>query len=92
MPILEGRNTVRKKLTLIAVLAFCSMMLLDWVGVTGRRFPRNWNEALVQISINIGWTVFFTAVAYFVMMRPRRRRSSAEGSQQSDSDSKEGRR
>ena len=90
MSILET-HTVRKKLILIAVLAFCAMMLLDWVGVTGRRFPSNWNEALVQISINIGWTVFFTAVAYFVMMRPRRRRSSAAENQPSDSDSNAGR-
>ena len=70
--------TVKKKTVLIAVLGFCLLELLDWTGVTRGGFPSNWTEALIQVCVNIGWTVFFTAVSYFLMIRPRRRPSSPE--------------
>jgi hypothetical protein len=69
------RTTLRKKIVFIALLGFCLLQLLDWLGVTRGGFPSNWTEALIQALVNIGWTVFFTAVSYFVLMRPLRRPS-----------------
>ncbi len=76
VPRREMRSTLRKKLIFIALLGFCLLLLLDWTGVTGRGFPSNWSEALIQVCVNVGWTVFFTTVSYFVMIRPLRRPSS----------------
>ena len=67
-----------KQVVLIAVLGFCALELLDWTGITRGGFPSNWAQALFQICINIGWTAFATTVAYFIMIRPRRRPSSEE--------------
>jgi hypothetical protein len=70
--------TVKKKIIFIAVLGFCLLELLDWTGVTRGGFPSNFSEVLMQACVNIGWTFLFTAVSYFVMIRPRPRQSSPE--------------
>ncbi|HEV2416453.1 MAG TPA: hypothetical protein VGX94_01480 [Terriglobia bacterium] len=75
----EIRSSLRKKLIFIVVLGFCSLSLIDWTGITGRGFPSNWSEALIQVCINIGWTLFFTVVFWFVMIRPFWQSSSAKG-------------
>lgn len=71
-------NTQKRKLILIAIIGFCVLLLLDWIGVTGRGFPTNWIEALMQVCINIGWTALFTVVSYFALIRPRKRKSPPE--------------
>jgi hypothetical protein len=63
----------KRKLILIAIIGFCALLLLDWSGVTGRRFPASWSEALIHVGINIGWTALFTVVSYFALIRPRQR-------------------
>ena len=68
----------KRKLILIAVIGFCVLLLLDWSGLTGRGFPTNWIEALMQVCINVGWTALFTVVSYFALIRPRRRKSPPE--------------
>ncbi len=70
-------KTQKRKLILIAIIGFCALMLLDWSGMTGRGFPVNGAEALLQICINIGWTALFTVVNYFALIRPLRRSNSA---------------
>lgn len=67
-------NTAQKrKLIFSAVIAFCLLFPLDWTGVTGRGFPTSWAEASIELCVNVGWTILFTVVSYFVLIRPRRR-------------------
>jgi hypothetical protein len=63
----------KRKLIVIATVGFCLLLLLDWTGLTGRGFPTNWGEALIQVCVNIGWTFLFTVASYFVLIRPLRR-------------------
>jgi hypothetical protein len=63
----------KRKLIVIATVGFCLLLLLDWTGLTGRGFPTNWSEALIQVCVNIGWTFLFTVASYFVLIRPLRR-------------------
>ena len=72
------QNSSGSKLGCIAVLGFCALMLLDWTGVTGRGFPSNWGEALIQVCVNIAWTIFFTVLSYFVMLRNPRQTTTTE--------------
>jgi hypothetical protein len=63
----------KRKLIVIATVGFCLLLLLDWTGLTGRGFPTNWSEALIQVCVNIAWTFLFTVASYFVLIRPLRR-------------------
>jgi hypothetical protein len=66
-------NTPKGKLIQSSIVGFCLLFLIDWSGITGRRFPKNWGEALVQVCINIGWILFFAVVSYFALIRRRSR-------------------
>lgn len=73
------RTVVTKKLVLVGFFGFCGLELLDWTGVTGRRFPSSWSEALIQICVNVLWTAFFTAISYLFMIRRRAQSSICDG-------------
>ena len=73
---IEGYNmpkTPKGKLILSSIVGFCLLFLIDWSGLTGRSFPRNWGEALIEVCINIGWILFFALVSYFFLIRRRSR-------------------
>jgi len=53
-----------------ALISFPVLFLLDWTGIYGRHFPKSWEEAVIEIGINLGWTIILTLTYYFVMMRP----------------------
>ena len=64
------RRRLTKRLITAALVGFCALMILDWTGLTGRHFPANWAEALIQICVNIAWTVMLTVAFYFINIRP----------------------
>ena len=66
------RVTKMQKLFISALVGFCLLCLLDWTGIFGRGFPKNWSEAFIQICVNIGWTLLFTITNYFVLVRSPR--------------------
>ncbi len=72
-------SATRKKLVTIAVGGFCLLMLVDWTGLTRWGFPSSWPQAVLEVCVNILWTVLFTVVSYFVMIRPRGGPSREEG-------------
>jgi hypothetical protein len=78
---MQVHSSQKKRLAFIAITGFCALSLLDWTGVTGRSFPRSWSEALIQICINIGWTILFTVASYFLLVRPFPRKLSTDNSQ-----------
>jgi hypothetical protein len=65
----EMRRLIKRKIILSTPVSFCLLLLLDWIGVTGRGFPSTWGEALIQVSANIIWTVFLTAISYFALSK-----------------------
>ncbi len=84
----EMREVLRKRFIFSAPVIFCVFIALDWTGLSGRRFPSSWAEALIQICVNIVWTVILTATFYFIRIRGLKRvppeqneRDSAQGDQ-----------
>jgi hypothetical protein len=47
-------------------------------GVDARGFSLKLGTTLIQICVNVGWTVFFTAISYFVMIHPLRERPPSD--------------
>jgi hypothetical protein len=64
------RSTLsRKKLILGAVGGFCLCEMIDWTGITGKRFPRSGVEALAQALVNILWVALFMGTSLFMTTR-----------------------
>jgi hypothetical protein len=63
------RDLSAKKLVLIFVLCYCLSELIEWTGIFGRRFPRSWDEALVQAFFNILSVALFLGIWLFKMSR-----------------------
>ena len=76
----ETRRLLKRRLIFAAPGLFCLFVALDWTGLTGRGFPSNWAQALIGVCVNVGWTVFVTAVSLSLIMyylkRPPRDRSA----------------
>jgi hypothetical protein len=66
-------KTPKGKLILSSIVGFCLLFVIDWSGITGRRFPKNWGGALIEVCINIGWILFFALVSYVFLIRRRSR-------------------
>jgi len=86
----EIRRLLRKRLVLGAPGLFCLLVALDWTGLTGRGFPSDWAQALIEVCFNIGFTVLVTAVSFSLIMyylnRPPRGRSARGPAQGGQSD------
>jgi hypothetical protein len=76
----EMPRLLTRRLIFAAPGLFCLLVALDWTGLTGRGFPSNWAQALIGVCVNVGWTVFVTAVSLSLIMyylkRPPRDRSA----------------
>jgi len=73
------QNTQKRKFVLSLVIGFCFLFLIDWSGITGRRFPRSWSEFVIQVCINIGWVSLFAVVSYFALIRRPKRSENDNG-------------
>jgi hypothetical protein len=71
-------RALRKRIILIAPLAFCTFMLIDWVKISHRGDVYDWGVALVSAGVNIIWTVLFTAISLFLLGSLGRRLNSTD--------------
>jgi hypothetical protein len=64
----EMRRLLKRRLIFAAPGLFCLFLALDWTGLTGTGFPSDWAQAFIQVCVNIGFTVFATAVSFSLIM------------------------
>jgi len=63
----EMWRVTKKRIILGAPLIFCLFMLFDWLRIAHARLTSNWDVVLLEVGVNIIWTLFFTATSLFLL-------------------------